>query len=131
MREFVIVPFDDLEAAEGRRVASDVTVRLRLGSTERELDLTHGHLAELEALLEPWLTAGHAPGTQPAPAGTGGAGVLSARRQYTKGMRAFAREQGLSYHSPGSNGYYYSKELRDAYAAHLESQGARQPQAGG
>jgi hypothetical protein len=66
MKELQIVLSDDLTFAEtGKRVPADETVFVSIDGKKRELDLTEEHARELREFLEPWIRAGHAPGSAP------------------------------------------------------------------
>jgi hypothetical protein len=132
MHEYAILTWDDAEAAAGRRVPAAITVTLGLDWSWVELDLT----AENEALLRQdvarWMTLGR-PVTEPVlarprPVLRNGEGKRRKGnwrpRDWERGkawgmaIRAFADEHGYRYRNP-SGKYYYSKDLRDAYAAHI------------
>jgi hypothetical protein len=66
VKEVQILISDDLTYAEtGKKVEADETLILAIGGVKRELDLTSQHADELRKLLEPYLRAGHMPGTEP------------------------------------------------------------------
>lgn len=130
MREFsVAVSCDKTYAETGEREqASRLGVTIALGRRVRELDLTDGMYDELAKALEPWLAAGHVPGTQmdlpetgKAPASRGS--TMKASRKYNEGMRAFADREGINYTTAETGKFYYTRDLRDRYAAYLAEEG--------
>jgi hypothetical protein len=106
---------DDLDYAEGKKVAADRTHRLTLDRRDVELDLTAAHYDQLAALLAPYLDAGRPPqdGGRPATAPARGRNVS----RQGGGMRAYADAHGINYRTQHSRKPYYPQSLRAAYAA--------------
>ena len=86
MKELQIVLSDDLIYTQtGRRVPADETVVLSLDGKRRELDLTEEHAKELRDMLNPWLSAGHKPETEPSsPVKSPPKGLTAGRERMTK-----------------------------------------------
>lgn len=128
MHEYAILSWDDVEHEAGRKVPATTTIALGLDWDWFEIDLTDGHGEELRAALAPWLKVAR-PVTgpvlaSPKPAAPGKRPKSWKVRDWEHGkawgiaIREFADEHGHGYLTP-SGKYYYSKELRDAYAAHI------------
>lgn len=127
MHEYAILTWDDVEAAAGRKVPAAATVMVGLDGNWAELDLTAENEERLRAEVSAWVGIGR-PVTEPVLARPAEPGARKAKtwkvRSWERGrpwgvaIRAFADERGLGYLTP-SGKYYYSKELRDAYAAHI------------
>jgi hypothetical protein len=113
-QEVVIVQWDDLHLAEGRRVPATRQVHVGLEGQWAVLDLDEEHGRELTAYLTTLLEAGRAPESVPAPASP-----VAASRARNTAMREFADKHGLHYTTKGPGKFYYPRELRDAYAAYL------------
>lgn len=126
MREIALRIWDDVHAQAGTKVEAQVTVSIGLDGNWTELDLTSGNREQLCKLLAPWLAAGRplreppaAPATSRKALGRGTSGLKIREwehgRTYSRAIRAFADANGISYITPGGK-WYYSRELRDAYA---------------
>lgn len=124
MREVAIRIWDDLEHKAGRRIEAQVTVTIGLNGYWAELDLTAENEACLRQDLRKWLDAGHEPEVAPAPPGEKAKKSTWNTREWEHGkewgsaIRAFADENGISYVTK-SGKWYYSRALRDAYAASI------------
>lgn len=132
MRELQVLLSDDLiYAKNGERIPADETVTIALDGTVRELDLTAGHAKELRDLLAPYLRAGRAP-DEPTMGSTGSRHKQAApkgliqSRSLLRQVRDFADRNGMR--SPDgkrpvyrteTGGYYYSRELMQAWEQHL------------
>jgi Lsr2 len=126
-REVAIRIWDDVIREEtGGKVEASVTVTIGLDGLWTELDLTAENDAQLREELSRWLRAGR-PVKAPErlarePREKKSYPGLRLRewergRAYGTAIRAFAIEHGIPYTTPGSDDkYYYSRELRDAYA---------------
>lgn len=131
MHEYAILTWDDVEAAAGRKVPAVATVMLGLDGDWVELDLTAENEGELKAMLAGWLEAGRAV-TDPLPGKSrlrpGEKKDKEKRtwrprdwehgRAWGRAVREFADAHGYNYVTPTGK-WYYSRELRDAYAAHI------------
>lgn len=130
MHEYAILTWDDVEHAAGRKVPAATTIAIGLDWDWFELDLTTGHGEELRAVLASWLKVAR-PVTEPVLARPRPAQASRAKARATwkvrdwehgiawgRAIRAFAVKHGYQYVTPAGK-YYYSKELRDAYAAHI------------
>ena len=119
MKRVEITGWDDLDyTSDGTLTRADITVSFSWFGQDYELDLTQAHYAGMYAQLKPYLdAAGHANATA---SGTSGLKTRSWEhgRDWGKDIRKFARERNLRYLTP-SGKFYYSRELRDAYAKFL------------
>lgn len=130
MHEYAILTWDDVELAAGRKVPAASTVMLGLDGEWVELDLTAENEASLRATLAAWLEAGRPadallPDRARPRASEKKDGKKTWRpREWERGkawgraIREFADAHGYSYVTPTGK-WYYSRELRDAYAAHI------------
>jgi hypothetical protein len=119
MKEMIPRLWDDLAYMAGDKLEADQSVTLRIDDEEVELDLTEEHLAELYALLSPYLEAGH-PTVSPTRPALRQRPVKDRRSiDYYEKLRAFSDEYGLAaYHSrgPGAKGRYtYKRALKKMY----------------
>ena len=126
--EIHVVKLDDIDHALGERTEADGTYALSWDGTSVELDLTIEHRSHLDAILRPYLDAGHAP-ERPVPTGRRQGLRADGKPRWREGstkarmqaMRAWADTQPdlgpRSYMTPSGN-YYASKRLRDRWAAH-------------
>lgn len=150
MREIVWQVWDDLDNASGRRTRAQATVKVGFEGKWWELDLGAVNLMRLQEDLRPYIEAGRpvkgdvSPPRHPVAIENGKPGPqhgLRLRewekgRDYGKALREFARENGYSIHvgtctcascrpdleEHGEPKLYYSRELRDAYAASIGKQ---------
>lgn len=132
MHEYAILTWDDVEAAAGRKVPAAATVMLGLDGEWVELDLTAENEAALREALATWLEAGRAvadplPGKvrlRPGEKDEKKESRTWRPRDWERGrawgsaVREFADAHGYSYVTPTGK-WYYSRALRDAYAAHI------------
>lgn len=129
MKTFEVRTWDDLEAAEDRRVPADQTAVLSLNGFEVELDLTTEHHDELVKFLQPYLEAGAKTGpVKPSKNPRIAAAVRAARtpesQGYFGGLRAYSDSKGYqnrehngpAYNSPAGQ-RNYPKWLRREYDA--------------
>jgi len=123
----IITTVDDLHMAEtGEQVTGALTHRLRLDGEDIEIDLTAEHYDELRKLLDRYVQAGRRPADWKPPPIPSHAKMSRAE---TTALRAWADAQTppLSYRTAGGKGagkgYYYSIDLRRAWAAHKREAG--------
>ena len=134
-KEFVLALWDDLDRAKGKRVRAARTVRLAYDGEDVELELTELHGDELDQLLAPYLEAGHRPDSDLEPHPRQAKHRFSpGARQWGERIRAFAQATGRPYETststPEHRKYYYSTELREAFAKHegtFNDDGHRRP----
>ena len=134
MKELKLVLSDDLTYAEtGKRVPADETVLLSINGTHRELDLTEEHSKELQEFLQPYLDAGHMPGSAPPVTDSEGKKIkkpspdLIRSRVEMKKLRDWADARGMKsddgkrpVYRTESGGYYYPWSLVREYETFLE-----------
>jgi hypothetical protein len=139
-----IVLTDNLDEARGEHTdigPDGETVVISKNGVVRELHLTRKHAGELDAVLDPYLQAGHQPGVQPEmpelPSrddvrrerlkGQGKRREIPGTRDFYRELREWAEAEGIGIptagNRPGKQNYRY-EEAMPRYLAYLEETAA-------
>jgi hypothetical protein len=123
----VITLIDDLDNQGGLETRADVTgLRLQLGDTTVDLDLSQEHADELETMLRPYLKAGRRPDRAPRQQRTNRrSGITQTRRSFAENaaLREWADAREISYRTTTGQNIYYSADLLRRWEAHKEAEG--------
>lgn len=137
---------DDLVAFQSKgkeHVDADETIVIAIGKDPhhlkiREVDLTTMHADEVRAFLEPYIKAGHMPGSQPGPGDQstlvpevprrlgGERREIAGTRVFYRNVRLFADQHGYVIGGTRKN-RKYPPELMPAYIKSLQEQVAADP----
>lgn len=107
-----VLLIDDREAAEGRQVPAERTVRFSFDGTDYEVDLTQDNIHDFIADMAPWIKVARKTGEQPK---RRRADPQKAERQAA--LRAYLKARGREHEVLRPSGYYYPKALWDEFGA--------------